>query len=202
VIDDVDRTVEALLREGLPPEVVDQVSISFAAPDSQFPPAAVTLPAIDLFLYDVRENAELREPEWTVVEAVDGSVTRTRAPVRVDLSYLVTAWASGSSTAPALDEHRLLGETVRALLRHRTVPAELLRGSLAGAELPLPTTTLQPGQLQSLGEFWQALGGKPKAAIGFTITVAVAAGEPQEAGPRVVERVLRLHRIDVEGGAG
>ena len=54
------------------------------------------------------------------------------------------------------------------LLRFSTLPAEVLQGQLGGQELPPPTSVLQPGQLQSLGEFWQALGGKPKAALRTT----------------------------------
>jgi hypothetical protein len=63
MIKDLDKTIAALLRRDLPPALVGQVQISFATPDDQFPPQSVTLPAIDLFLYDVRENLELRSNE-------------------------------------------------------------------------------------------------------------------------------------------
>jgi hypothetical protein len=181
MIDDLDRTLEELLRRELPPELVGQVTISFATPDDQFPPSSVSLPAIDLFLYDLRENRELRTNEWQV-ERRDGTATRKRPPARVDCSYLITAWASDSSTTPALDEHRLLGEVMRALLRHPTIPAEVLQGSLQGQEPPLPAAALQPDHLQSLGEFWQALGGKPKAAFHYTVTISVEVAEPVEVG--------------------
>jgi uncharacterized protein DUF4255 len=64
MIDDLDRTLEELLRRELPPDLVTQVTISFVTPDDQFPPSSVSLPAIDLFLYDLRENRELRTNEW------------------------------------------------------------------------------------------------------------------------------------------
>ena len=63
MIDDLDKTIATLLRRELPPSLAQQVQISFATPDDQFPPQSVTLPAIDLFLYDVRENLELRSNE-------------------------------------------------------------------------------------------------------------------------------------------
>ena len=66
MIDDLDRTMETLLESELPPELVSQITISFATPDDQFPPTSVTLPAVDLFLYDVRENRELRDNDWIV----------------------------------------------------------------------------------------------------------------------------------------
>src|SRR5580704_1303142 len=149
MIDDLDKTVEVLLKRELSPGLVGQVAISFAAPDSDFPPTSVTLPAIDLFLYDVRENTELRNTQWNTERQLNGTAVRKRAPVRVDCSYLITAWSSESSNTRALDEHRLLSETMRALLRHPTIPEVLLQGSLRGQEPPLPATTLQPGRLQS-----------------------------------------------------
>lgn len=180
MIRDLDETLAVLLRQELREDYAEQVRISFAAPDDQFPPQSVTLPAIDLFLYDVRENLELRSNEDYLERRGDGTATRKPPPVRVDISYLVTAWPSESVSDPAEDEHRLLGEVMRALLRYRTIPEEVLQGTLAQQELPLPVSSLQPGRLQSLGEFWQALGGKPKAALNYTVTVAVDVAVPEE----------------------
>jgi hypothetical protein len=194
MIHDLDKTLEELLKRELPSSIVSQVAISFATPDDQFPPPSVKLPAIDLFLYDVRENRDLRSNEWLVERRSDGTATKQRAPVRVDCSYLITAWASQSTPNPAQDEHRLLGEVVKVLLRHPTLPAEVLQGSLQGQEPPLPTSVLQPGLLQSLGEFWQALGGKPKAALHYTVTIGVQVGAPIEAGPPVVDKLLKFRQ--------
>lgn len=192
MIDDLDRTLEDLLRRELAPALAEQVGISFAAPDAEFPPPSVTLPAVDLFLYDVRENTELRSAEWTVHRDRAGTVTRQRPPVRVDCSYLITAWASDGSTSRSLDEHRLLSEVMRSLLRHPTLPEMLLRGALKGQEPPLPTSTLQPGRLQSVAEFWQALGGKPKAALNYTVTIGVTADVAFEPERPVMDKRLTV----------
>ncbi|MFT3721516.1 DUF4255 domain-containing protein [Pseudorhodoferax sp.] len=188
MINDLDRSIARLLRTSLPKEWADQVRVSFAAPDDQFPPQSVTLPAIDLFLYDVRENLELRSNEVLTQRGPDGRARLVPPPVRVDFSYLVTAWPSESVADPSEDEHRLLGAVMRTLLRHRAIPAALLEGELAGQELPLPVSSLQPGRLQSLGEFWQALGGTPKVALHYTVTVAV----PEDAvpAPLVLDKVI------------
>lgn len=192
MIDDLDRTVEELLRRELSPGLVEQVGISFAAPDSEFPPSSVVLPAVDLFLYDIRENLELRDMSWVVERQNDGTAIKQRAPVRVDCSYLITAWSSESSTTRALDEHRLLSEVMKVLLRHPTIPEVLLQGSLKGQAPPLPSSTLQPGRLQSVGEFWQAVGGKPKAALNYTVTIGVAPDRQIETEPPVVEKKLQF----------
>jgi hypothetical protein len=173
VIDDLDDTLAALLLDELPQDVARQLEVSFAAPDDRFPHAALKLPAIDLFLYDVRENLELRSNDVYLDRHADGSVTRSRAPPRVDFSYLITAWPGSGHDSVVKDEHTLLGHVMRVLLRHRTLPDKVLRGSLKGQMPALPVSSLQPGRLQSLGEFWQALGGKPKAALNYQVTLAV-----------------------------
>ena len=193
MLDDLDRTLEELLKRALPPDLVRQVSISFATPDAQFPPSSVTPPAIDLFLYDVRENRELRNNEWLLEHQSNGTVIKKPPLVRVDCSYLSTAWPSESATTPQRDEHRLLGEVMKALLRYPTLPSEILQGSLTEQELPLRAMPLQPMQLQSMGEFWQALGGKPKAALNYTVTISVTVQEPVEA-VSVIE-----HQIGTQG---
>lgn len=192
MIDDVDRTVEALLRHALPRSVIDQVALSFAAPDNEFPHSSVSLPAIDLFLYDLRENRDLRTTQWEIERQPDGTTTRQQPPARVDCSYLITAWPSSSSPTPPLDEHHLLGQVMQSLLRFPTIPANLLQGSLQGQTPPLPTATLQPGRLQSLAEFWQALGGKPKAALTYTVTIGVTASAPEVTAPIVTDTRVRL----------
>jgi hypothetical protein len=188
MISDLDSTLRTLLKRELPPSLASQVSISFDPPDDQFPPQAVTLPAIDLFLYDVRENHDLRSNEWSVSRDSSGVARRSLPLVRIDCSYLITAWPSKGTPTPTEDEHRVLGETIMALLRYPTLPAEVLQGQLHSQELPLPTTVLQ---LQSLGEFWQALGGKPKAALNYTVTIAVQPFEAVEV-PLVVASDTRL----------
>src|SRR5689334_16419592 len=69
VIDLLDKALETLLAQELP-----SVHVYFDAPDDKFGP---TLPAIDLFLYDIRENRELRSNEW-IMQRTNGQVTKQR----------------------------------------------------------------------------------------------------------------------------
>jgi hypothetical protein len=181
---DLDATLAALLDAEL---AVENVAVSFAAPDDQFPPSGVSPPAISFFLYEVREDYDLRSNEWELLRRDDGMVTRKRPPVRVDCSYLITAWPSPSAPDPAHDEHHLLGEVLKVLLRHRVSPDAYLRGELAGLEPPLRARVVAESQLRSLGEFWQAMGGKPKATLHYGITLSVDVFEPAEVGPAVTE---------------
>jgi hypothetical protein len=192
MLDDLDRTLEELLKRSLPPTLADSVSISFATPDEQFPPSSVTPPALDLFLYDVRENRDLRTTERIVERQSDGTAVTAAPLVRIDCSYLITAWASENSTTVAQDEHLLLGETMKVLLRYATLPTALLQGSLTSQSFPVLTRSLQTGQFQSLAEFWQTLGGKPKAALNYTVTIAIEPSAPVETEALVTDKLLRL----------
>lgn len=201
MIHNLDSTLRTLLQRDLPTGLSQQVSISFDPPDDQFPPTSVSLPAIDLFLYDVRENLELRSNEWLVQRDGRGSATRFPPAVRIDCSYLITAWPSASAPNSAMDEHMLLGEVMLVLLRYPKIPAEVLQGRLrqtGDQNPPLPATALQPGHLQSVGEFWQALGGKPKSALNYTVTIAVQPGVAVEA-PLAVESNVDLRPATPDG---
>jgi len=192
MIHHLDATIELLLKRELPSALIEQVAISFAAPDNEFPPTSVTLPAVDLFLYDVRENLELRDVQWVLDRHPDGTATRRRPPVRIDCSYLITAWPSEASPTKASEEHHLLSEVMVALLRYPTIPEAMLQGALKGQEPPLPTSTLQPGRLQSLAEFWQAMGGKPKAALNYTVTIGITVDRERITDRPVVDKVLNF----------
>jgi hypothetical protein len=185
MIADLDKTLEELLKRDLP-----TVTVSFDPPDDKFAPA---LPALDLFLYDVRENRELRTNQPAVERDGSDAIARRRPAVRIDCSYLVTAWASD-----AQNEHLLLSEALKVLLRYPTLPRDVLKGSLQGQDLPLPTSTLQPSLLQSVGEFWQAMGGKPKAAFNYSVTISMEVFEIVE-GPLVVEKTIRFSHYTREG---
>lgn len=192
MIHELDRAIASVIDNRLPP-MSPKPAVTFAPPDNQFPPSGVTLPAIDLFLYDVRENRGLRSTEPIRERLQDGDGDRwviAKPPVRVDCSYLVTAWPRDTSPNPTEDEHRLLGEVMRVLLAHRRLP--LPEASSWKQDLPLRALPVQESRLQSAGEFWQALGGTAKAAFDYTVTISVDLGEPPDDAPTVLEKDFRL----------
>lgn len=193
MIDDLDASLEALVRRELP-TLVSPVSITFASPDDDFPPSTVALPAVDLFLYDVRENRELRAADWSVERDTNGNFTRQRPATRVDCSYLITAWTGSTGPNPSRDEHRLLSEVMHALLRFPSLPPEVLVGTLQTQDVALPTSSLQPGRLQSVAEFWQALGGRAKAVLHYTVTIGVRPTPAEPYGPPVTESRVTIQQ--------
>lgn len=189
MLEDLDKTIETLVKETLPKELKSQITITFATPDSNFPPNGVELPAINFFLYDVRENLDYRKGSqpWVYQKPTEQkTLDLARPPVMVESSYLVTAWSSGESTS-VQDEHYLLGEVIKLLFRYPSIPAEYLQNSLKEIAFLPQTLTLQASRLQSLGEFWTAMGGKPKVMFNYSVTVPYNVHEPFQEVPLIKE---------------
>jgi Pvc16 N-terminal domain len=190
MIDELDKTLAELLKRELPASLAQQLTITFATPDSKFA-AAISSATVNLFLYDVRENLDLRDVTWTI-DRNNGNPVRRRPPVRIDCSYLVTVWLSSVSKDAAINEHAVLSEVMRVLLRHRVIPEAVLQGKLAETDPPVPGPSLHPGRLQSPSEMWQALGGTPKAALHYTVTLSVPAADDMETEPLVGDKQMKI----------
>lgn len=181
MLKDLDETLQLLLSNNLKNDVIDQrgYKISFEPPSQEIEQEGTT---INLFLYDIRENVELRSSvrSWDMPMKEKGVSKRVFASTRVDCSYLITVWTNrpqsnrdDSNQVPFLYEHQILGEIMQILVRYRYIPSTILQGTLKKQELPVPIISLRSGQVQNLGEFWQAMGGKPKASIHCTVTIPV-----------------------------
>ncbi len=171
MIDDLSRTLKAVLHDpAFGPQFPELAGaeILFDRPLDPFTPAQT---AVDVFLYDLRENLELRlnEPMTT---RVNNQVVTHPAALRLACSYLVTAWPVGGNDLP-LQEQKLLAQVLRVLSRYPTIPASFLQGSLVGQDPPLPMVALHPDALKNLAEFWSSLGSKLKASLTVTVTISV-----------------------------
>ncbi len=116
---DLDESLKTLLKRDLDRHGFDGVEIEFDAPDKEWA-ASLSSPAVNLFLYDIREAKELRPIDWEE-RMRDGRTFDLRPPLRIDASYAVTAW-----TRDVQDEHRLLSQVMAALYAFPTLPEEVL----------------------------------------------------------------------------
>ena len=173
MIRDLSLTMQAILDDPALAAAFPELAaaqILFDRPVEGFKPAQAT---VDLFLYDVRENMELRSNE-PIIERNNGQAIIHRPPMRVLCSYLVTAWPGNvTGDEMALGEHRLLGQTLQALSRFPTIPPQYLKGSLIKQEPPLPMITAQTDGLKNPAEFWTALGNKLRPSISLTGTISM-----------------------------
>lgn len=170
-IDDLSRTLEAVLQDPafatMFPELA-AADIVFDRPLDPFTPPKTT---VDVFLYDLRENLDLRLNEVTTT-TIGNQVVTHPAALRLACSYLVTAWPVGG-TDLAMQEQRLLSEVLVVLTHYPIIPPSFLKGSLVGQDPSLPMVTLHPDALKNLAEFWSSLGSKLKASLSVTVTISV-----------------------------
>ena len=189
MIRDLSLTLQAILDDPALatnfPELT-AAQIVFDRPTETFNPTQTT---IDLFLYDIRENMELRSNEPTM-KRLNGQVEIQRPPLRVACSYLITAWPVGG-TDLVLQEHRLLSQVLQVLSRYPKIPASFLNGKLVGQEPPLPMMTAQTDGLKEPAEFWTAIGNKLRPSLIATVTIGMEVFAPVTA-PIVITEEVRL----------
>jgi len=187
MIQDVDESLRALVkRDALNGSKAD---VAFDAPTREWS-SRRNAPTVDLYLYDIREDLEQREVMWEDIrgDARDARLITERRPPprRLKLSYLVTAW-----TQRPEDEHRLLSSLLGCFLRHPTMPADALSGTLTEARQPVLLNIAQPPpQDRSISDVWSALGGELKPSLDlvvnapFDVKIAIPAGPPVLEEPR------------------
>ena|SRR5262245_3519414 len=189
---DLDKTIEKILDDNDAPAELKAAQVSFITPDKNF---TLTGATINLFLYEVKENRELRDPT-PIIEKINGVFVRKEPPLRVDCSYIVTTWSNATGDARVVEEHRLLAQALLWLSRFPTIPSDKLQGSLANQLYPPPTMVAQMDPNKNAGDFWFALGVPPRPAFYLVVTIAMDLDLTIE-GPLVTTRFT-----NVETGLG
>jgi hypothetical protein len=164
-----------------------EIDIKFDQPNREWS-AKLTKPTINFFLYDIRENVELRQARYQKIN--NGSVRENlakmkKAPHRLDCYYMLTTWA-----AEAEDEHRLMTRALMSLFRHPILPEHLLVGTLQHPQYPISTLLARNEKLQNPAEVWSALDNEMRPAINYTATIALDPWTEVE-GPIVRTLILR-----------
>jgi len=181
MIHDVDQLLEKLVRrDALNGSGVDLV---FDAPTKDWV-ARRSGPAVNLYLYDIREDLQRRVPVWEDMRGKGGELEgRFQPPRRFRLAYLVTAW-----TQRPEDEHRLLSSLLLCFLVNPMLKPGDLGGSLDATDLPVYIDVGQPEtQDRSLADIWSALGGELKPSLDVVVTAPIAVGRTAPFGPPVRE---------------
>ena len=164
-----------------------EVDITFEAPTRERVDK-LTRPTINMFLFDLQENIELRQSNFETTRN-NGRAERRQAPRRFDLRYMVSVL-----TTEVEDEHQLLWRVLLTLVRHPQFPAELLSDELRTLEPALTTQVSRADEGQRLSGVWTALGVPPHPALCYVVTVPVDMNVVIEA-PLVLTRTARYRHM-------
>lgn len=194
----LDTTLKAILDDTSTPALVRNAEVAFDRPSEGYNPDKTT---INLFLYDIRENTELRSNE-PVIERQNGIATIRRPPLRMNCSYLVTAWIESGVTGEQaiLKQHELLGEVLRVFTRWPSIPLptpdekgkHLLQGELKNTLYPISLVTAQTDLMRNPAEFWSALGGKLRPSFTLTATLTMDQQAEPVTAPEVSTKKVAL----------
>jgi hypothetical protein len=192
VIHHVDESLRTLVKR----DVVNgtDVEVAFDAPTRDWS-SKRSSPAINLFLYDIREDGSQRQQGLVRERGPDGRVLRDREPIRkLKLSYLVTAWAQRPE-----DEHRLLAALLECFLKYDALPADVLAGPLGEFGTTVALTVGVPSvEDRHVSDLWSAIGGELRPALDVVAIAPIQPGVPRAPAPPVLEHT----RLNVRGPSG
>jgi hypothetical protein len=168
-----------------------EIEISFDMPTRERITQA-KLPTLNLYLYDLRENLELREMNWDTERVGNQHVRITRRPLRVDLAYIITCWAND-----VRDQHLLLWRVLETFARHATPPDDFYQGALNELLHPVQLRVAQSdGVLKNIADFWNALQIAYQPSIQLTATLDLDLNQITTT-PLVLTRTLHLRDKDL-----
>lgn len=196
---DLDSALQRILDDLAAPADLRAADVSFLTPDKGYSPGR---PTVNLFLFAVHENRERRDPTPIVEQDSTGSYVRRWPPIRVDCTYLVTAWSAQAGALKIQEEHKLLALALAWISRYPAIPAGMLHGSLATQPQPPPVKTAQAEERLGLSEFWNTLGIAPRAGFAVTVTVSMELAVSRPEGPPVVTKEMVVHALTAPGTLG
>jgi hypothetical protein len=147
---------------------------------------------LNCFLYDIRERSLFVDQTESSRAGPNGSLIKQRPPRRIDLSYMMTAWAREPE-----DEHRILGRTLAAMYRGTKVPSDHFQGVLVDSGYPLLTRVVPAEHVTKPADLWGVLDNELRTAVVWVVTAPLEVLAPTE-GPLVRSRELRVGEYDSE----
>ncbi len=175
MISHIDGTIEQILREELPES---DYQIDFDIPNKEWvSKISGTKPVINIYLYDIHENTQLRSNQWEIKKNKDGTYKKTPPDVRLDLYYVITVWSPATSEA-VLEEHHIMSIIYSKLFEFTNIPRKYFQGDLKKVsptpEIPITVASKDSFKEQGIGQFWSTLEQNWKPAVYLTVTVPVS----------------------------
>lgn len=151
--------------------------------DLTSPPSTTTNPVLTLFLYDIVEDASVRNrPKSRRVVGTD--VLIRKQPLALTLHYMITAWGGDRET-----EQRMLGRALQVLYEDATLDGAELHGVLSGTDAQLHLS-LAPLHLEDRARVWFAIGQTYRLSINYEVRVVNLDVLGEELATAIQERRL------------
>lgn len=183
VVSSVDRGFLSLLRSHMVPEVIagaEQIGLC--------PPGEQGDILLGLYLYDIRENDEMR---------VNGFIScdeehLQNPPLYLSLYYMMTAYSDMDIRYREEENHRLLTKAMQILYDHPVLDAATLRpsGRIQPYDLRIEYLNLEPGDKSAV---WQNAKQPMRLSQFYRVT-------PVQLDSTVYRKISRVKEIRLEAG--
>lgn len=140
-------------------------------------------PKVNIYLFEIKENLELRENEWQTIHSVNGSVQKKKPDVRIDLFYIMTFYGQTPESPDAVigaveEEQRYLSEVLSIVYNHDYIPQEFFIDNEGNPILnvpDIPISVTRPKFLEGEGgvQLWSAIDQYVKPAIYLKVTAPI-----------------------------
>lgn len=156
----INKEIKVMLSDYLS----EGIDVRFDLPDPDNLPAE---PVISVFLYDIHEDLPLRTSNVRHYDPEKGIFTPEQ--VNISCNYLITYWDSGKNHSMKGSENNqslwVMNQVLNALLNNRELK-----------NIPGTVTKVIPpkDELNGLGNFWQALGNKPRLLLNYSVTTPMS----------------------------
>lgn len=161
-------------------DVIPEFDVDLRIPSKSWVEELEDESKINLYLFDVKENTQLRQNEWDRSDGNSGVVTKQKPPVRMDLYYMITFYCKNftENYKNELMEHHLLSYVLAIVYDYAFIPENpYLQNNLSGiSPVPkIPIEAVHPKFLEEQGGFqiWSALEQSPRPAVYIKVTVPI-----------------------------
>lgn len=123
---------------------------------------------VNLFLYKVMENPELKNLDWQV--RADNSSQLVPPPLSLNLYYLMTAYAPNDDQTGNSTAHEILGDAMRVFYENAIVPIEHLDVGLENAreQIKIMQTNFN---MEELSQVWNTSGEPFRLSVMYEVSV-------------------------------
>jgi hypothetical protein len=175
----------------------------FTVPDEEWQTAVKSGVGLrlNIYLYEVGENRNFRRAAWDNVPLPDRTVVLSQPPVYLDCHYLVSAWSpaeNGEMASPIADEHQILAEAMRVLLRTPDVIPGALGVAGGGPVFQAAhvyLTVAPPEPARVLNDFWSTMKLPWRPAVMLVVTAPLDLLQDSPPTPVVTKLIQRFTPI-------
>jgi hypothetical protein len=123
---------------------------------------------INLFLYKVIENPELKNMDWQV--RADNTSQLVPPPLSLKLYYLMTAYASNDEETGNSNAHEVLGDAMRVLYENPIIPTQYLDEGLEDAREQIKIMQIN-FDMEELSQVWNTTSQPFRLSVMYEVSV-------------------------------